>query len=128
MLKFDKTCKNELKNFIFESNIHDARLMDLQYDNRQKTMSVKVVSSIYNKAMLLLFQNIQIISYIKGDELGDANTILSLTIEDDYSQITDGRRLLKNVQNDCIYFLFQMFSGDELHIISKEVLIKKLQI
>lgn len=124
MLKFDKTCEGALKKFIYESHIHDAMLKDLQYDSIHKTVSMQIINLIHNSKMSLHFLDVEIFLRISGSEWGDKNTILSLTIEDDCSQIKDCERLGKKVTNDSIYFLFQMFSGDELHVISREVFIK----
>ena len=74
--------------------------------------------------MNLIFRNVEIALAVKGKEYGSSETILSLTAEEDFTY-------LKKYLSDCdesvdsnLYLLFQMFSGDELHIVSKEVIIE----
>ncbi len=123
MLRFDKTQKVELKDFLYQSSIHDAVLKGFQYDRKQKILSMEVVNLIHDVRMNLTFLDVEIIFSISGYELGDRDTILSATLEEDYSDIKHGRPLREDVLNDCLYLLFQMFSGDELHIVSNSLLI-----
>lgn len=123
MLRFDKTQRVELKDFLYQSCIHDAVLKGFQYDRKQKVLSMEVVNSIHDVRMNLTFLDVEIIFSISGYELGDRDTILSATLEEDYSNIKHDRTLREDVLNDCLYLLFQMFSGDELHIVSNTLLI-----
>ena len=112
MLRFDKTQRVELKDFLYQSCIHDAVLKGFQYDRKQKVLSMEVVNSIHDVRMNLTFLDVEIIFSISGYELGDRDTILSATLEEDYSNIKHDRTLREDVLNDCLYLLFQMFSGD----------------
>ena len=84
----------------------------------------RVVYTFFNVGMNLIFRNVEIALAVKGQEYGSSETILSLTVEEDFTY-------LKKYLSDCdesvdsnLYLLFQMFSGDELHIVSKEVIIE----
>ena len=72
----------------------------------------------------MTFIGIGIALTIKGDWSGNRETIISLTVEEDSSYLQN--YLLKHGEytEDSLYLLFQMFSGDELHIVSKEVIIE----
>ena len=70
----------------------------------------------------MIFLNIDITLAIKGNEHGSRETILSLTVEDDFSYLQNYIPNRCEGVEDSLYLLFQMFSGDELHIVSKEVI------
>lgn len=63
-----------------------------------------------------------------SDWPGDRTTVLSLTVEEDFSYLQN-HQLLKQCKytKDDLYFLVQMFSGDELHIVSKEVIAEVIE-
>ena len=61
---------------------------------------------------------------IKGDWSENRETIISLTAEEDFSYLQNYNIKHSEYMEDSLYLLFQMFSGDELHIVSKEVIIE----
>lgn len=88
------------------------------------SIEIELYNTFFNVGMNLIFRNVEIALAVKGKEYGSSETILSLTAEEDFTY-------LKKYLSDCdesvdsnLYLLFRMFSGDELHIVSKEVIIE----
>ena len=123
MQRFNKSQIKNLKDCIYMSNIHDARLEDSRYDRGQKTLYIKAVNPIHNVGISMIFVDVKVMISIIGNELGCSKTILSLTVEEDYSIMQDYTRICGERLDDSLYLLFQMFSGDELHIVFRELVI-----
>ena len=125
MPKFNRSSIDDLKKYIYCSNVHDAKIETMSYDIEKKIFMIRAVNSIYGEEINFFFNEVKNILFVSGNEMGNRETIISLTVEEDSSY----RSLFTNMCSDClsksIYLLFQMFSGDELHILSKNVLIDK---
>jgi len=121
---FNKNGSQKLKEFLHNSCFHDANVESIRYDCREGKLVIEAFNPIFSVRINLTFCDVKIALSIKGDFLGDRETILSLTAEEDYSYLH--KYLLKNEEiiEDCVYLLFQMFSGDELHVLSEEVIIE----
>lgn len=121
MPRFNKSQINELKNYLYTSNIHDSVIKNVLYERAQKTLTIKISTPINNQEINIHFLDVHTVLFISGKELGNSDTILSLSIEDNYSNLqTNSSMFDKNIINS-LYMMFQMFSGDELHIASQEV-------
>ena len=96
---------------------------DSRYDRGQKTLYIKAVNPIHNVGISMIFVDVKVMISIIGNELGCSKTILSLTVEEDYSIMQDYTRICGERLDDSLYLLFQMFSGDELHIVFRELVI-----
>lgn len=121
---FDKNNIGELKEFIYKSCPHDATVENVKCSCKGNSIEIELYNTFFNVGMNLIFRNVEIALAVKGKEYGSSETILSLTVEEDFTY-------LKKYLSDCdesvdsnLYLLFQMFSGDELHIVSKEVIIE----
>ena len=124
MPRFDKNNIGELKEFIYKSCPHDATVEIVKCSCKGNSIEIELYNTFFNVGMNLIFRNVEIALAVKGKEYGSSETILSLTAEEDFTY-------LKKYLSDCdesvdsnLYLLFQMFSGDELHIVSKEVIIE----
>ena len=124
MPRFDKNNIGELKEFIYKSCPHDATVENVKCSCKGNSIEIELYNTFFNVGMNLIFRNVEIALAVKGKEYGSSETILSLTVEEDFSYLQN--YLLKHGEytEDSLYLLFQMFSGDELHIVSKEVLIE----
>ena len=124
MPRYNKNNIKELKDFLYNSYVHDAKLDNIKYDCREDNIKIELFNPIFNVKIALTFLEIGIAFTIKGEWSGNSETIVSLTAEEDFSCLQN--YLLKNnkCMEDSLYLLFQMFSGDELHIVSKEVIIE----
>lgn len=124
MPRYKKNNTKELKEFLYNSYVHDAKLENVKYDCREDSIKIELFNPISNVKIDLIFLNIGIALTIKGEWSGDRATIISLTVEEDFSYLHNYLLEHSEYMEDSLYLLFQMFSGDELHIISKEVIVE----
>lgn len=124
MPRYNKNNTKELKEFLRNSCVHDAKLKNIEYEYGEDKIKIELFNPISDVKIDLTFLNIGIALAMKGEWLGNRETIISLTVEEDLSYIQ--KTSLKEQKNmeDYVYLLFQMFSGDEVHILSKEVIIE----
>lgn len=124
MPRFDKNNTKELKEFLYNSCVHDAKLENVGYECGEDSIKIELFNSIFNVKIDLTFHNIGIALAIKGKAYGSRETIISLTVEEDFSYLQNYIPKHSEGVVDSLYLLFQMFSGDELHIVSKEVIVE----
>lgn len=124
MPRFDKNNTKELKEFLYNSCVHDAKFENLGYIYGKDSIIIELFHSFFNVKIQLFFHDIEITLAIKGKEHGSRETILSLTVEEDFSYLQNYIPNHCEGLEDSLYLLFQMFSGDELHIVSKEVIVE----
>ncbi len=124
MPRFGKKHIGELKEFLYNSCVHDAILKNANYNCKDDSIIIELYNPIFNVKMDLSFLNIGIALAIKGDWSGSHETIISLSVEEDYSFLQNYLLKYGKHMEDSLYLMFQLFSGDELHIVSKEVVIE----
>lgn len=127
MLKFDKSRIGDLKEYLYQSNVHDAKITTINYESKKKILIIKLINPIYDNEITLNFEKVKVVLSISGKEFGSRETIISLSAEENYSYLQNCTNVCGNSLFDSIYLLFQMLSGDELHIISKYVLIEDIK-
>lgn len=128
MIKFDNNRLDELKLFLRTIPAHDAEFDSIKYDKLGKKVIINIHNPIPNDPlcigksnMMIEFNKVSLFLSLDTDKWGSDDTILILTLEDDYE-------LIKKIVSDDIisdkhlYFIFQMFSGNEIHILCKEAL------
>lgn len=124
MPRFDKSETKELKELLYNSCIHDAKLESVRYERGEDCLKVEAFNPIFNVKIDLTFRDVGIILMIGDNGLGSRETIISLTAEEDFSYLQNYIQKYSESIEDSLYLLFQMFSGDELHIVSKEVIVE----
>ena len=124
MHRYNKSNTEELKDFLYNSYVHDAKLENIKYDCREDNIKIELFNPIFNVKIALTFLDIGITFAIKGEWSENRETIISLTAEEDFSYLQNYLIKHSECMEDSLYLLFQMFSGDELHIVSKEVIIE----
>lgn len=122
MPRYNKNNTKELKEFLYNSYVHDAKLETVKYDCREDNIKIELFNPISDIKIDLTFLNIEIALAIIGEWSGNRETIISLTVEEDFSYLQNYLLKHSEYMEDSLYLLFQMFSGDELHIVSKEVI------
>ena len=124
MLKFDYKNIEQLKEFMYNSFIHDSKIQKNEYKNVTNSIEIELFNPIFNVKINLTFLDIEIALAIKGDWSENRETVVSLTVEEDFSYLQN--YFLKQSKNieDSIYLLFQMFSGDELHIVCRNIIVE----
>lgn len=124
MPKFNNNEAEELKALLYDSYIHDAKLESVRYECSEDSLKVEAFNPIFNVKIDLTFCDVGIALAIRGNDLGSRETILSLTAEEDFSYLQNYIQKCSESIEDSLYLLFQMFSGDELHIVSREVIVE----
>ena len=124
MPRYNKSNTKELKEFLHNSCVHDAKLINIKYVYGEDKIKIGLFNPITDVKIDFTFLNIGILLTIKGDWPGNRETIISLTSEEDFSCMQKYFLKSENHMEDYIYLLFQMFSGDEVHFLSKEVIIE----
>lgn len=124
MPRYNRSDAKKLKEFLYNSYVHDAKLENIKCDYNKDSINFELFNPIFGVKIDLTFFDIEIALKIKGDWLGSRTTICSLTAEENFSRLQKYMLNPGEYANDFLYLMFQMFSGDELHIVSKEVLVE----
>lgn len=127
MPRYNKNNTKELKDFLYNSYVHDAKLKNIKYDCRDDNIKIELFNPISDVKIDLTFFNIKIVFTIKGEWSENRETISSLTLEEDFSYLQNYLLQHREYKEDSLYLLFQMFSGDEMHIVSKEVIVEIIE-
>ena len=123
MPRYNKNNVKELKELLYNSYVHDAELENAEFDFKEDSIKITLSNPIFGAKIDFTFLNIETALTIKGDWQGERATIVSLTVEEDFSYLQ--KYLTKHGEYmDSLYLLFQTFSGNELHIVSKEVIVE----
>jgi len=124
MPKFHKSNAKELKTFIYNSYyLHDSKLKSIEYAYGKDEIKIELFNPIYKVKINMIFQNLELVFAIKGYELGNHDEVLSLTLEEDLSCLNSHLLDCKKTAKNYLYLLFEMFSGNKLHIVSQYVII-----
>ena len=81
MPRFKKNNIKELKEFLYNSYEHDAKLLNVKYDCSEDNLKIELYNPIFNVKLDLTFHNIEITFAVKGDWFGNRETISSITVE-----------------------------------------------
>lgn len=122
MQKFNKSNVNELKDFIYYGFAHDALLKEFTCDGNGESARIEFFHPYFKIKTTMVFNDIEVVLATKGNWGGERGSISSLTVEDDFSYLQTYLPTHSGYSEDSLYLLFQMFSGDELHIVAKEVM------
>ena len=123
MQRFNKTNVNELKDFIYYGFAHDALLEKFTFNGNGESARIEFFHPYFKIKTTMVFNDIEVVLVTKGNWGGERGSISSLTIEDDFSYLQTYLPTHSGYSEDSLYLLFQIFSGDELHIVAKEVII-----
>lgn len=124
MPRYKKNNIKELKEFLYNSYAHDAKLKNINYDCSEGNIKIELFNPIFDVKTDLTFLDIGIMLTVKGDWSENRETVISLTAEEDFSYLQNYLIKHSECMEDSLYMLFQMLSGDELHIVSKEVIVE----
>ena len=124
MPQFDRFHIKELKDFVYYSYIHDAKLESVTYEWSENTLNIKTFNPIFSVKMDLTFYDVGIVFATRGNGIGSRETIISLTAEEDCSYLQNCIPWNSKSPKDSLCLLFQMFSGDELHVVFEKVFIE----
>ena len=124
MLQFDKSHNEELKKYLFNSYIHDAAFEEIKYDVESREVTVHIVNSIHQRKYKIIFSDVVLFIVSVENENGKHKTINSLTIEEEAPFLPN---CIKKdyISTECMYMLFQMIYGDEVHVVFKKVIFEE---
>ena len=120
METFDKHQKDALKKLMISSYIHDAKIQYTHFCPQKKSFTIKAVNNYYNIAYSLCFESVHALFYYSNNSaFGDSESILGVEIDEYNSQ--EYKHGFGKCYEDSLHITFQMFSLDELHVVSKTV-------
>ena len=109
----------ELKKFLYSSHVHDAIFKDIVYSSSDKVLNINIHNPITKVSTYFDFIDVDFWFFMNRHDIGNPNTIISLTLEDPTSLPSNF-----SCEKDTIYMCFQMLSLDEIHVGSKRVFVK----
>lgn len=124
MRRFDKSNIVELKALLYESWGHDAKIESVCCDYENESMGISLINPFVGVRIDFTFHVVELALSIKGKWHGNRQETIGITAEDDFSYLEEYLPRYSEYSEDSLYLLFQMFSGDELHIVSKEVIVE----
>ena len=85
MPKFNKANINELKNYLYNNYIHDAKMECVSYNCQEGLLDIRIFNPIYNTTVSFIFHHVSLFLAIEGDEPGKQEEIFSLSVEENFS-------------------------------------------
>ena len=125
MIKFDKSQYNALRTFLLASYVHDAQIEKFNYDHDVGTLYICAMNHFYRKKYRFSFLGLKSILFVNNHQYGSYETINSLTVEDNTTLTESPVYISDDHHSQYLYLLFQLISGDEIHIVSREVIIEE---
>lgn len=127
MPRFDKNSFAELKEYLYNSYDHDAEFESFICDYGEDCIKIDLFNPFFNVRVHLIFNGINTVLATKGDWHGRRDTIVGIAALDDFSCLRNDLPKYDESTDGDLYLLFEMFSGDKLHIVSKEVIIENIR-
>lgn len=125
MHQFSFMKKEELKKYLYFSSIHDSIIERVQYDNSKDILTLRIYNPIDRVHYQMTFAGIRMMLFINGYKWGNDNSISSLTVEENCEKIKALYEPGMDSPKEYLYLVFQMFSGNELHILLDELSIEE---
>lgn len=118
---FNHNNTTEFKDWLYCSVIHDAQISCISYNGNDKSLVIFTNNLVFGITNKLIFGNISLFLLIGAENSYDNDSIISLTLEDDFSYLCHHIRLEQYDFSNSMYFVFQLLSGLEIHIVAKEI-------
>lgn len=121
MPKFNKSSINELKNYLYYSDDHDAEIETWEYNSERSMLTIKGYNPIVNSQIELTFIDVKFFYFKRGKCCGSGNTLNAIVAVDNRLNISNCINFTDNFFDNALYLVFEFFSGDEWHIASQEL-------
>ena len=123
MLVFNYFNRDKFKLWLSSCDgIHDSVIADYFYDFKQKSLSISLSNSFCRSKIYFCFKNLKFSFLLNKNEFGNPTEVIAGVVEDDYTFLEEKFPWISNeIADQDMYFVFQMFSMDELHIVFEEV-------
>lgn len=107
----------ELKEFLWESNIHDGLFTRANFDQISKTFTAHIENHIWNDSFFMVFSGIQKIIVISDFAWGTDETICCLT--EIHCEGKCPFEINDSDKNNNLCFVWEMLSGNRIYIVCK---------
>lgn len=123
-MRFDVSQKEQISLFFKELPTHDAKFSKVEYLPSKKELCIWLMSLNNSYFLKLVFYQTRFLISTGFDLWGTNDTILALVLEDNFEILSSLAKQISshNINmHDSLYFVFQSFSGNEIHIICEAV-------
>ena len=122
MMKFSNSNRTEFEKWLASSYVHDSVITEYLYETKQKALQVTLINTYFHTRMTFRFENVKALSVINKNELGNSEVVIAGVLEKDYSFFEEKLDTTKpSKDEEYLYFVFQMLSMDEVHILFESV-------
>ncbi|MEI3061869.1 MAG: hypothetical protein V8S72_02485 [Oscillospiraceae bacterium] len=101
MPRYNKDNVKGLKELLYNSYVHDAELENAEFDFKEDSIKITLFNPIFGAKINFTFLNIETALTIKGDWQGERATIVSLTVEEDFSYLQKYLPIMANTWTRC---------------------------
>ncbi len=107
----------QLREFLWRSNIHDGMFIQSKYNQFSKTFTVHIENRVWNDTLNMVFSGIQKIFTVSDDVWGTNETIGCLV------EIGSEKNLPFEINDsdkkNHLCFVWEMLSGNQIYIVCK---------
>ena len=121
MSKFNKRNIDELKKHLYDSYVHDSKIVSFECYFGKDSIQIELFNLIFNQRIKFIFNKIDLTLITKGNFGGSKETVSSLTAEENFAYLQKYVSNYNDFSDESIYMVFQFFSGNELHIVAQSV-------
>ena len=126
MTEYDVSRINDLREILYNSNAHDSIIYKYEYCWSEDKIRIILINEFFHEKIELIFAGIETTFVIKKKEFGSREAVVSLTVEDDLSYLYTYYSQKHISENKYIYIVLQMFSMDEIHIVSNKISVETM--
>lgn len=122
MTSFSYDNKDSLVRFLScIETIHDGKIVQIGSDIRSKEWTVVIENEYTSSSIRILFKDVTVFISIGISKWGNDYSISSLTLEEPEETLMHMIEPEMIDINKSLYLVFQLFSGDEIHVICQNV-------
>lgn len=121
MQKFSKADKPELVKLLQSLPIHDADFKQIQYDKSNKRLNIILYNCIDEMKINIIFDEVCFFLSTDLDFWSNNQTISIFLVEENEDFIKPFLEKIHLKIINQLYFVFEAFSGNQIHIISSTI-------
>lgn len=118
---YTKSNENDLINILRTLPIHDAVFNKLEYEDGKLTAILNSFGE--HKKTEMIFHQLRYSAFHPSSEWGGDESIYCFSVIQDPNEIEKIFSLDEKHYANCMFFLFEMFSGSKLQIVCKELIV-----
>ena len=122
---FSKADAEKLDKYLQNSNIHDSEFVEVKFDRTLCSVRVITVNPISKTRCIMEFLNVKLLFSGNEKNWGDDFSINTLAVIGNHSHADP--QYISNLEfmDKVFHFVFELFSGSELHIFASEFLVEE---